>query len=160
MLLWFIGASMAAVALVFRSAAVDFRLVALGSVLPVGEAAAGRPLILHTLLAPTLVMAGIMLMARRRRLVQRRWLGVAIGLFFHLVLDRTWADTHLFWWPVDGAGFRSRRLPEFSSLPLVVLLELVGLALVVWFVRRFRLAEPERRAHFLTTGQVGRDLLS
>ena len=160
MFLWFIATSMVAVALVFRSPAVDFRLIALGSVLPLADVVGGRPLVLHTLLAATVVMALIMLLARGRRLVQRRWLGVPIGMFFHLVFDRTWTNTKLFWWPFGGFGFRDRALPEFASLALGALLEIVGVALLVWFVRRFRLDEPPRRQQFLRTGQVGRDLLS
>ena len=49
MFLWFAGLSFAAVWSVFRSPALDHRMVMLGAVLPLCEAFAGRPLALHTL---------------------------------------------------------------------------------------------------------------
>ena len=49
MVLWFVGGSILLVMLVFQSPAIDYRMVALGSVLPVGELVFGAPRVLHTL---------------------------------------------------------------------------------------------------------------
>jgi hypothetical protein len=158
--LWFAGLSFAAVWLVFRSPALDHRMVMIGSVLPLVELVAGRPLVLHTLAGATAAMTLVMLATRRRRLARRRWLGIPVGLYAHLVLDATWADAELFWWPFFGPSFADRSVPEWRPWPLVVLLELAGVAAAYWMVRTFRLDEPERRNDFLRTGRLGRDLIA
>ncbi|MEZ5233830.1 MAG: hypothetical protein AB7W59_23955 [Acidimicrobiia bacterium] len=160
MFLWFLGCSFAAVWLVFRSPALDHRMVMAGAVLPLVELAAGRPLVLHTLAAASAAMTLVMVATRRRRLLRRRWLGIPVGLYAHLVLDATWTDSHLFWWPFFGFGFADRSLPELRPWPVVVLLELAGLAALWWMVRQFSLTDPERRADFLRTGRLGRDLVA
>ena len=86
MFFWFIGLSFAAVLIVFSSPALDYRLVMLGAVLPVAEGFVGGPWILHTLLAPVVVMAVVMLLTQNRRLVRRQWLGLPIGLFMYCLL--------------------------------------------------------------------------
>lgn len=158
MFFWFAGLSWFAVWAVFRSPAVDYRLVMVGSVLPVVELAFGRPAVLHTLVGAVAAMAAVMLVARGRRLRQRRWLGLPIGLFAHLTLDGTWTDKHLFWWPAFGWRFADRDLPEASLGVLALAMELVGLGAVIWMAKRFRLNEAQRRRQFLRSGQVGRDL--
>lgn len=160
MFFWFAGCSFAAVWLVFRSPALDHRVVMAGSLLPLVELAVGRPTVLHTLLGASVAMALVMALTHRRRLLRRRWLGIPVGLYAHLVLDATWTDQHLFWWPFFGTGFADRALPELRAWPLVVVQELIGLAAIWWMVRSFSLDEPERRASFLRTGQLGRDLVA
>ena len=159
MLLWFAGASMVVVWVVFRSPAVDYRLVALGAVLPVLELAVGRPAVLHTLAAPVALMGVVMLGYRGKRLAQRRLLGVPIGMFLHLVLDGVWSDATLFWWPVTGLPFADRPLPELDRGLFGTVLELLGVVALAWWWRRWRLSEPERRAEFVRTGRLGRDLV-
>jgi len=144
--LWFVGVSFVAVWAIFRSPAIDYRLVMVGSVLPLVDLAVGRPFVLHTLAGAVVLLGVVMAVTVGRRLRRRRWLGVPIGVFCHLVLDGTWTDTRLFWWPVAGVSFLDRPLPEFADLRLV------------WMVRRFRLDDPARRREFLRTGALGRDL--
>ncbi|MGE3619422.1 MAG: hypothetical protein AB7L84_03075 [Acidimicrobiia bacterium] len=159
MLLWFVGPSVLIVWAVFRSPSADYRMVALGSVVPLVELPVGEPRVLHSLLAPCLVMVGIMVGARGRRLVQRQLLGVPIGMFLHLALDGGWADAHAFWWPALGTSWSGARLPELDRGPWSLALEVVGLAACAWAYRRFRLDEPARRAEMLRTGRVGRDIV-
>ena len=156
MLLWFAGLSVVLVALVFDSPAVDQRLVMAGSVLPVLEAAVGGPWIAHTLVFSVVVLAAVMVVGRGRRLFQRRWLGIPIGLFVHLVLDGAWADQELFWWPfLGGDALGDGPLPELGrSVPVIVALEVAGAAALVWLWRRFGLDDAERRARFLRTGRL------
>lgn len=159
MFLWFAGLAFVGVALVFSSPAIDHRLVMLGAVLPVIEWGWG-PWLLHTLLFAVSLMATVMLVFRGRRLVQRRWLALPIGLFAHLVLDGTWADRELFWWPVFGTSFGGEGAPESTRSPAtLVLMEMVGLAALVWAYRRYGLSEPERRRLFLRTGRLDRSLV-
>ncbi|MCC6433807.1 MAG: metal-dependent hydrolase [Acidimicrobiales bacterium] len=160
MFFWFAGCAFAAVWLVFRSPALDHRVVMVGAVLPLAELLVGRPTVLHTLLGASAAMTVVMALTRRRRLLRRRWLGIPVGLYAHLVLDATWTDQHLFWWPFFGAGFQDRGLPELRPWPVVVIQELIGLAAIWWMVRSFSLDEPERRDAFLRTGQLGRDLVA
>jgi hypothetical protein len=158
MFLWFAGTSFVAVWAVFRSPAVDYRMVMLGSVLPAAELAAGRPLVAHTLLGAVAALTVVMLATKRRRLVRRRWLGIPIGMFCHLVFDGVWTDRDLFWWPAFGARFPAADLPEVRRGALSLVMELAGLAALGWMARRFRLREPARWAEFRRTGRLGRDL--
>jgi membrane-bound metal-dependent hydrolase YbcI (DUF457 family) len=159
MFLWFIGPSVLIVWAVFGSPAADYRIVALGSVVPLLELPFGHPRVLHSVAGAVLVMAVVMVGARGRRLVQRRLLGLPIGMLLHLVLDGAWTDDHAFWWPFLGRSWSSSRLPELGRGGFSVVLELVGAGSCGWAYRRFRLGEAERRADFLHTGRVGRDIV-
>ena len=159
MLLWFVGPSILIVWLVFRTPSADYRLVALGSVLPLVEIPIGEPRLLHSLAGATLALAIVMFAARGHRLAQRRWLGVPIGMLLHLVLDGAWADTAAFWWPLFDIDWSTSGLPELGRGGINVVLELVGAATCWWLYRRFRLDEPERRAEFVRTGRLGRDIV-
>ncbi|MCU0310294.1 MAG: hypothetical protein MUE36_05055 [Acidimicrobiales bacterium] len=157
MILWFAGVSFVFVWWVFRSPALDYRLVMLGSVLPVGEVVLGGPRLLHTLLAPVALLTLVMLTTQKRRLVRRRWIGLPIGLLMHLVLDGIWARAEVFWWPLFGWSFGDGGLPELGRpAGVIVILELIGLACLVWVWRTFDLADPEVRRRFLTTGRLER----
>lgn len=159
MVLWFVAPSILLVWAVFRSPGADYRTVAAGALLPLVELPFGEPRLLHSLSGAALLMALVMVGFRGRRLVQRRLLGLPIGVLVHQVLDGAWADTHGFWWPFLGTGWSTSELPELGRGGLNVLLELVGLAALVWMWQRFRLAEPDRRRTFLTAGRVGRDVV-
>ena len=159
MLLWFVGPSILLVWAVFRSPGADYRLVAAGAVLPLVELPFGEPRLFHSLTGGAVILAAVMLGARGRRLVQRRLLGVPIGLLMHLVLDGAWADPHGFWWPFLGLSWSTSPLPELGRGAAGLLFELAGLAACWWGWRRFRLDEPDRRTLFLATGRVGRDIV-
>jgi len=157
--LWFVGPSILIVWAVFASPAADYRLVALGSVVPLVELPFGEPRLLHSLTGAALALVLVMVGARGRRLVQRQLLGLPIGMLLHLVLDGAWTDDHAFWWPFFGASWSTADLPELGRGGASLLLELMGLAACWWGWRRFRLDEPARRAEFLRTGRVGRDIV-
>jgi hypothetical protein len=156
MILWFAGLSFALVWLVFRSAALDYRLVMLGSVLPVGEWFVG-PALLHTLLASVALLMLVMLATRRRRLARRRLISLPIGLLMHLVLDGVWTRAEVFWWPFLGIELGAGELPELDR-PVVVMvaMELVGLAALAWCWAQFGLGDPVRRRLFWRTGHLAR----
>ncbi|MGH9276323.1 MAG: hypothetical protein ACRDZU_16890 [Acidimicrobiales bacterium] len=159
MVLWFIGPSILAVWSVFRSPAADYRVVAVGSLLPLIELPFGEPRLLHSLTGAAVVLAVVMIGARGRRLVQRQLLGLPIGMLMHLVLDGAWTDTHGFWWPFLGWSWSTSELPELGRGAFNVVLELAGAAACWWGWRRFRLGEPDRRQLFVQTGRVGRDIV-
>lgn len=160
MFFWFVGMSFLSVWLIFRSPAVDYRLVMVGSVLPLVELPFGHPRVLHSLVGSAALLTVAMLATPRRRLVQRRLVAIPIGVFLHLVFDGAWTDTTAFWWPFTGVSWSSTDLPELSRGGLNLVLEAVGLAALWWCWQRFRLNEPQRRTRFLRTGQLDRDVVS
>lgn len=155
MFLWFIGGSVALVWVVFHSTRLDYRLLALGAVLPGVEFVAGRDWIGHTLVSAVVVLGVVMAATRSSRITRRKWLCLPIGMFCHLVLDGVWTSKELFWWPAFGTA-----LPTGASLAaergwvVNIGLELVGLAILVWAWKRFELADPARRRRLFTTGTL------
>jgi UPF0716 family protein affecting phage T7 exclusion len=158
MLIWFAVMSIVITWAVFQSPALDYRLVALGSVLPVLEVPFGAgPL--HTLVAPTVVLGVVMLATRGRRLRRRQWLGIPIGMYLHLVLDLAWTRSETFWWPFLGLEFGPGRAFELDRGPWTLVMELVAVLVGVWAYRRFGLDDPTRRRRFLRTGQLDRSVM-
>ena len=162
MLLWFAGMSVVLVLFVFRSPALDYRLVILGAVLPVGEGLVGGPWLLHTLVVAVAALTLVMLATQQRRLLRRRLIGLPIGILVHLVLDGVWARSEVFWWPFLGwSSLGEGGLPELDRpLAVIVLLDVVGVAALVWCWRSFGFSDPERRDRFLRTGQLPRDVVA
>ena len=159
MLLWFVGPSILLVWSVFRSPSADYRVVAVGSLLPLVELPFGEPRLFHSLTGAALLLGAVMVGARGQRLVQRRLLGLPIGVLMHLVLDGAWTDTHGFWWPFLGTSWSSSELPELGRGASNVVLELLGAGACWWGWRRFRLDELDRRQLFVQTGRVSRDIV-
>jgi hypothetical protein len=158
MFLWFLGVSVAFVWFVFRSPALDYRLIMLGSVLPIGEVVLGGPRVLHTLVASVALLGVVMLATQKRRLVRRRWICLPIGMMMHLALDGIWADTEVFWWPFFGVDFTTSGLPELGhSLAVTAVMELIGAAALAWCYVTFEMVDPENRRVFLRTGHFARD---
>ena len=158
MLLWFAGGAFVLVWLVFRSPAVDYRLVVAGALLPLAELPFGSPRVLHSITGAVALLAVAMVLTPLRRLVQRRLVAVPIGVFVHLLLDGIWTDTEAFWWPFAGLAWSEARLPELARGPFALVLEALGAAALWWCWRRFRLDEPARRRRFQQTGQLDRDV--
>lgn len=161
MFFWFLGLSFALVLVVFSSPALDYRLVMLGAALPAAEGLVGGPWVLHTLLAPVVVMSVVMLATQKKRLVRRQWLGLPIGLFMHLVLDGSWTNAKVFWWPFLGVEgvLGGSRVNEFERSPVVLMImEIIGLAVLAFLAQRLAL-RTEGRDVFRTSGQVLRDRL-
>jgi len=155
MVLWFVGLSVVLVWLVFQSPALDVRFVAAGALLPWLDAVTGGAWLAHTLVGSVTLLALVMLVTRRRRLLRRRLLGLPIGTFLHLVLDGAWADAELFWWPFLGGAPFSERLPELERSGAVLLvLELAGIAALAWLWRAFALDDADRRRFLARTGRL------
>lgn len=156
MLVWYLATAVAGVWAVFDSPALDYRFVMLGSVLPVGEVVLGRPGPLHSLVTAVAVLAVVMLATQGRRVLRRQLLGVPIGLFAHLVFSGIWADTDAFWWPLTGLGLSDAEPPELARGGLTVVLEIAGVALALWWMRRVGLDDPHARDGFRRTGRLPR----
>ena len=97
---------------VFRDPRFDYRLLIVGSVLPLADGVTGGAFVLHTLTVCLLVLVVVMLATIGRRPARKLWLGLPIGMLLHLVYDGVWNDTDLFWWPFGGFGFDDAALPE------------------------------------------------
>lgn len=160
MFFWFMACGVVVVALVFGSSGVDYRVVALGSVLPLAENLTGSPWVLHTLAGSATLLVAVMALTagRGRRLRRRRWIGLPIGTLVFLVASAAWSRTALFWWPVGGGGGVGHGVPPEFDRPLIVMLilEVAGIAALAWTARRFGLRDPQRRRTFLTTGRLTR----
>lgn len=155
-LIWYLATAVVGVWAVFDSPALDYRLVMVGSVLPVAEVALGRPGPLHSLVVAVAVLGIVMVATTGRRVLRRRLLGLPIGLFAHLVFSGTWADTDAFWWPLAGLGLSDAGPPEIERGVVSVLLEVSGLALGLWWYRRVGLDDAAHRRQFRETGRLPR----
>jgi hypothetical protein len=155
-LIWYVATAVAGVWAVFDSPALDYRFVVVGAVLPVGEVVLGRPGPLHSLVTAVAVLAVVMLATQGRRVLRRRLLGIPIGLFAHLVFSGSWADTEAFWWPVTGLALSGSQPPELARGALSLLLEVVGIAIGFWWVRRVGLDDRGARTEFRRTGRLPR----
>jgi hypothetical protein len=159
MILWPAGTALALVWAVFRDPAFDHRLVVVGAVLPdVVDGLTGGARLLHTVAASVALLAAVMLATVGHRGARRHWLALPIGTFSHLVFDGAWTDAQTFWWPLLGRRLASPLPALDRGLGILVLQELVGGALLVWFWFRFGLDDPAARAAFLRTGHLPRDV--
>ena len=159
MVIWFASMAVVIVWTVFRSPAVDYRMVALGAVIPSleGWVLAGP---LHTLALPTAVLVVVMFATMRRRIARRRYLGIPIGMYLHLVVGGAWSNDEIFWWPVTGTAFDSDAVPMIDRGLISIVLELVGVGVAAWLFNRFGLDDAGRRRMFLRTGQLDRAYLA
>jgi hypothetical protein len=154
MFFWFIGTAIVTVRYVFRDPSFDYRLLIVGSVLPLADSVTGGAGVLHTLVFSLVLMLVVMLSTVGRRPVRKVLLGLPIGVMLHLVFDGTWTNEDLFWWPLGGWSFEDDRLPEVARGWWDLLLELVGLALIAWVWRKSRLGDPAVRQRFLRDGRL------
>lgn len=154
MFFWYIGLSVLGVAVVFRSVGVDYRLVALGSLLPLvvdipfGYRAYGYSLLFAVALL-VVVMIGTI---GRPRLLRRRLLCLPIGVFCGLILSGAFTNDELFWWPFLGSSFAHEAL--LPTWWVVVIEELVGLFVCWALVGQYDLYLPGPRQVFLRTGRL------
>lgn len=155
-LIWFAAGAVVITFVIFRSPNLDYRLVALGAVLPSIEVPFGTG-VLHTLVAPTLVLVVVMAATSKRRMIRRQWLSLPIGMYLHLVLDLAAPDS--FWWPVRAFNLYTERSPEVARGVWSLLLEIIGIGLAAWAYRRFGLDDSKRLEKFLRSGQLDRAIM-
>lgn len=159
MFLWFVIVAPVLVAEVFRSPMIDYRMVAFGALLPIVELLIWwKPL--HSLLGAIVVLAVVMAATQGRRLVRRRWLGLPIGLFLHLILNFVWTVDELFLWPFLGFA-NDGVTPPLVARPLAVslILEVMALGVGWWAWRRYELDDADNRRLLAKSGQLSRAVL-
>ena len=154
MFTWFIGTAVVAVWWVFRDPAFDYRLLIVGSVLPLVELPFGARF-LHSVTVSIVLLAVLMVATRRGTPLRRTLLGLPIGLLLHLVFTGAWTNAEVFWWPFFGVDFDDAPHPVAERGWWNVPLELAGIALGLWVVRVADLRDGGRRERFWRTGQLG-----
>ncbi len=154
MFLWFIGTAIMTVGVVFRDPHFDYRLLIVGSVLPVADGLFGGARALHSVTVSVGLLAVLMLATSGRRPIRKMLLGLPIGMILHLVFDGAWNNTEVFWWPLFGTSLDDAPLPVVDRGWLSVPLEAIGVAICVWLWRRNDLGDAARRSGFLHDGQL------
>jgi hypothetical protein len=152
--LWFLATALATVWYVFRDPRFDVRPLALGAVLPGLDVLFGGAAVMHSLAFSLVLLLIVMVATIGRRAARKRWLGLPIGTMLHLVFDGAWADAGVFGWPLGGWSFDDPPRPALERGWWNVLLELIGLAILVWFWRRAGLSDPVRRRDVWRTGRL------
>lgn len=146
MLLWFIGASLAAVWFVFRDPRFAFGWVVAGALLPdVVEGLVGEVGPMHSVVSVVVLMGVVMLTTIGNRPRRKKWLALTIGMFLHLVFDGVFADTTVFWWPLAGVDLGGDPIPSVErSWQTNLVLEVIGAGLLLWFLRQLAVARGAR----------------
>jgi hypothetical protein len=151
---WFIGTAIMTVGLVFRDPRFDYRLLIVGSVVPIGDGLFGGARALHSLTVSVLLLAVLMLVTSGRKPIRKMLLGLPIGMILHLVFDGAWNNTEVFWWPFFGWSFGGSPLPVTDRGWWGLVLEAIGIGLCVWLWRHNGLGDRARRATFLHDGRL------
>jgi hypothetical protein len=154
MIFWFLGTAVLAVWYVFRDPTFDYRLLLVGAVLPLVDAAFGGARVLHSVTFSVALLVVLMLATRGRTAIRKTLLGLPIGLLLSLVFTGAWTNADVFWWPFTGLDFDDAPHPVWERGWWNVPFELVGIGLCVWIWRRAGLGDRERRRRFVRTGQL------
>ena len=154
MFFWFIGTAILTIGLVFRDPRFDYRLLIVGSVLPIVDGAFGNARALHSVVTSVGLLTVLMIATSGRRPIRKVLLGLPIGMILHLVFSGVWNDTEVFWWPLFGWSFDESALPILERGWWALPMEAVGVALCVWLWRHNGLADSDRRARFRRDGQL------
>ncbi len=152
MFFWFIGTAVVTIGVVFRDPRFDYRLLIVGSVLPLTDGLFGGTRALHSVTVSVALLAVLMIATAGRKPIRKVVLGLPIGMILHLVFDGAWNNTEVFWWPFFGLSFDDAPLPVADRGWWGVPLEAIGVAICVWLWRRNALGDPQRRVQFLRDG--------
>jgi len=152
MLLWFIGTAVISVWYVFRDPRFDYRLLAVGALLPDLIDLPGRQARwAHSLTVSVAALVLVMVVTAGRKPIRRLLLAVPIGMLLHLVWDGAFASTSVFWWPFTGS-WGHVRVPTLQRGWLNLVFEAVGGVLLAWIWRRCELSDPQRRRALIHHG--------
>jgi hypothetical protein len=168
-ILWHLGATLFLFRWIFRDPKVDVRFLAVGALMPdlfdmtIGTAVfrgemATAELWMHTLAAPSAIVA-VILVATRRGRRRRAWMALAVGMFFHLLIDGMWVSQETFLWPFFGFEFTPVFSPYWDGLldrarsdPVRWLLELAGFVYLTVVARNAGLGDRQARRDLLSSG--------
>lgn len=137
MFFWFIATAVLTIAWVFKDPRFDYRLLAVGAVLPdiIDWPTGWR--VMHSVVTSIAVLALVMLVSLGRKPYRKLLLGLPIGMFLHLVFDGAFTSAEMFWWPIGGWQFSADVLPVVARGWWNVSLEIVGAAAMwLWWRKR------------------------
>ena len=154
MFFWYVGPSVLAVYEIFRSRGLDYRLIAVGSLLPLAvDLSSGHFGAGHSILVAVGVLTIVMLgTIGRSRLLRRRLVCIPIGWLCALVLSGAFLHDHAFLWPLLGTDAGAVGLVPPPTI--LVLAEAAGIAVIGWSIGRFGLNRPGPRAEFARSGRL------
>jgi membrane-bound metal-dependent hydrolase YbcI (DUF457 family) len=151
-ILWYAAPAVLGAWAVLRDPRFDYRLAALGALLPdVLDLPFGHRAVAHTLVFAVGALVLVMAATVHRRPLRSRLLAVPVGLFAHLVLHGVVGRSALFYWPFLGDWGALSLAPSAAG---VLVRESVGVVAAVWIWRRFGLADDTRRGAFLKSGRL------
>lgn len=170
MLFWHLGATLWLFRWIFRDPKVDVRFLLGGAViadavdLPVGtlvlaDRYSTGELWFHSLIVPSIYFGFVLVLTRRGRR-RRAWMALGVGWLFHLLLDGIWTSQEVFLWPLFGdipAGpspFWPLAWERALGDPWRWVVEIAGLAYLVWLWFAVGLNLGERRRQTLRTGRL------
>jgi hypothetical protein len=171
MLFWHVGATLWLFRWIFKDPKVDIRFLVVGAVLPdvldmpIGtvlfpDRYATGELWFHSLVAATLYMTVVLLATRRGR-KRRAFMALGIGWLLHLMLDGTWTNPEVLFWPFFGWTIPIGVSPYWSlaweralSDPWRWAKEVVGLAYLAWLWFAVGLNRSDRRRQVVATGRL------
>ena len=152
MFLWFIGTSVISVWYVFSDARFDYRLLAVGALLPdLIDVPGGYARWAHSLTVTVGTLVLVMLITAGRKPIRRLLLALPIGMLLHLVWDGVFASTRVLWWPFGGS-WDHVRVPSLQRGWWNVGFELVGALVLAWIWRQCELSDPRRRRDLIHHG--------
>lgn len=152
MFLWFIGTAVVSVWYIFRDPRFDYRLLAVGSIVPDAiDLPEGHARWAHSLTVAVATLALVMLVTAGRKPIRKLLLAVPIGMLMHLVWDGAFASTKVFWWPFTGS-WGNVRVPSLQRGWLNLAFEAFGALMLAWIWRRCDLADPARRDALIRHG--------
>jgi len=152
MFLWFIGTSVVTVWYVFRDPRFDYRLLAVGALLPdIVDLPGGQARWAHSLTGSVATLVAVMLLTVGRKPLRRLLLAVPIGMLLHLVFDGAFSSTEVFWWPFTGS-WGDVQVPSLQRGWWNIVLEVLGAIALWWMWRRCQLSETDKRTALLHHG--------
>lgn len=166
MIFWHVGTTLGIVWFVMRgNPRVDYRLVALGALLPdLIDKPIGRLLFrsrfesgrifAHTLLVNVALFCVLFFMRGR---LKRKAVLVPIGSLLHLAEDAMWSMPLVFWWPLFGTAFPkqpSEGLLDWLSPSQAAIQEPIGFAVLLWLLAAHGMLSRDGIRTFLKTGHL------
>lgn len=140
---------------VFNSKGIDYRAVAIGSLLPfvidifIGHASFG-----HSFLFPVLLLVLVMVgTIGKSRMVRRQLLCIVIGVFLALVLEGTFLHESTWWWPTNF-GNDANSIDITPRLLIWILRDVVGLVSFYILFSIGELHKKDKRDLLISTGRI------
>jgi len=142
MFFWFIGTALASSWIVFGDPKFSYRPLVIGALAPdIVEIWFGNAGPMHSVVTGIALLTMAMLATIGKRPRRKFLLAGVIGLFMHLVYDGAFLNTRMFWWPLSGAQFGGAKIPSLERGLINLPLEVVGLLLIVWWLRKRNTAQ-------------------